>query len=558
MSIRRMKTDVLIVGGGSAGCMAAIRAKELAPNLDVCIWEKGDFKYSGSIARGMDALNIVCIPNLSDPDEYLEAIQAGCKGVVDAKPSHVMAERSYDLLKKLEKWGVHFILDKDGNYRTLQYHVKGRFQTAMDEPNLKLILAEKVIESDVSIINRVMGIGLFKKCGRIVGAIGMNTRTGELIVTTAKAVLLCAGGQSRFDIPNSGYLYGSFDYPGNSGDGYVMALQAGARLTGMEYCSRVNLIKDASMPLLAITVTRGGKVLDCFDNVLMEGAVNKTDEMNKAVSEGRGPLRIRLSHLPEETIREIENILFTCERPVQERFFKNRGVNFRTHDIELGMTEVQLCGGHGMSGIRVNASAWTGVPGLYAAGDVACVPKQHLSGAFVFGEVAAESAVAYCATVEEVALDEQEVLVTVDQFAIQGDSRDKDINVHEFEYKVRRIIGDYLPSPKTEYKLHRWLEWSEVFKKEMKESVIIEDGHDLARLQEVLHIIRCADCSALAALERKESRWGDAHQRTDFPKTDDINWKKHVVIQLDENDNCLKVTTAPVLGLSEDLYDEKR
>jgi succinate dehydrogenase/fumarate reductase flavoprotein subunit len=551
-----MKTDILIVGGGSAGCMAAIRAKELAPDMDVCIWEKGDFKYSGSIARGMDALNIVCIPNLSDPDEYLEAIQAGCKGVVDAKPSHVMAERSYELLKKLEKWGVHFVLDKDGNYRTLQYHVKGRFQTAMDEPNLKLILAEKVIENDVEIINRVMGIGLFKDGDRIAGAIGMNTRTGELVVTTAKAVLLCAGGQSRFDIPNSGYLYGSFDYPGNSGDGYVMALEAGARLTGMEYCSRVNLIKDASMPLLAITVTRGGKVLDCFDNVLMEGAVNKTDDMNKAVAEGRGPLRIRLSHLPEETIREIENILFTCERPVQERFFKNRGVDFRTHDIELGMTEVQLCGGHGMSGIRVNASAWTGVPGLYAAGDVACVPKQHLSGAFVFGEVAAEGAVAYCNTAITGSLDEAHVEAAVRKYTIQGDSRDKDIDINEFEYKVRRIIGDYLPSPKTAYKLRRWLEWSEVFKKEMEDSVIVEDGHDMARLQEVRHIIRCADFSAVAALAREESRWGDAHQRTDFPETDDANWKKHVVVQLDDNDKDLKITTAPVLGLDEDLYNE--
>ena len=556
MNIRHMETDMLIIGGGSAGCMAAIRARELAPDLDVCIWEKGDFKYSGSIARGMDALNIVCIPNLSDPDMYLEAVEAGCKGIVDARPSYVMAERSFELLKKLEKWGVSFILDEDGNYRTLQYHVKGRFQTAMDEPDLKLILAEKVRESGVSVVNRVMGLHLLKDGDRIAGAVGMNTRTGELVVTKARSVLLCAGGQSRFDIPNSGYLYGTFDYPGNSGDGYIMALNAGANLTGMEYCSRVNLIKDASMPLLAITVTRGGKVLDCFDNVIMEGAVNRVDEMNKAVSEGRGPLRISLQHLPEETIREIENILFTCERPVQERFFKNRGVDFRTHDIELGMTEVQLCGGHGLSGIRVNADAWTGVPGLYAAGDVACVPKQHLSGAFVFGEVAAENAVRYCRDTPEVSIDEDRVLAIADRCKARKNSLDKDIDIHEFEYKVRRLIGDYVPSPKTGYKLQRWLEWSEVFKKELEECVIIEDGHDLARLFEVEHIIRSADCSAVAALAREESRWGDAHNRVDFPKTDDANWKKHVIVRLSEENENLEATTAPVLGLNEDLYHE--
>ena len=551
-----METDLLVIGGGSAGCMAAIHAKELSPDLDVCIWEKGDFKYSGSIARGMDALNIVCIPNLSTPDDYLEAIQSGCKGVVDAKPSYVMAERSYDMLKKLEKWGVRFVLDEDGNYRTLQYHVKGRFQTAMDEPDLKLILANQVIEKNVSIVNRVMGLHLLKEGEKIAGAVGVNTRTGELIVTKAKAVLLSAGGQARFDIPNSGYLHGTFDYPGNSGDGYIMGLDAGAPLTGMEYCSRVNLIKDASMPLLAITVTRGGKVLDCFDNVIMEGAVNKIEEMNLAVAEGRGPLRISLQHLPEETIAEIEHILFTCERPVQERFFKNRDIDFRTSDIELWMTEVQLCGGHGMTGIRVDSNAWSGVPGLYAAGDVACVPKQHLSGAFVFGEVAAEQAVDYCKKTECPTLDEEAIKQVADRQAKLVDALDKEIDIREFEYKVRRLIGDYVPSPKTEYKLQRWLAWSEVFKKELAESVVVEDGSDLARLYEIEHIIRCADCCAVASIERKESRWGDPHQRVDFPDTDDENWKKHVIVQCNPNSKELEVTTAPILGLDEELYNE--
>lgn len=556
MDIRTMETDILIIGGGSAGCMAAIRARELAPDTEVCIWEKGDFKYCGSIARGMDALNIVCIPDLSDPDMYLEAIQAGCKGVVDAKPSYVMAQRSYELLKKLERWGVRFIRDKEGNYRTLQYHVKGRFQTAMDEPNLKLILDRKVEEGDVAVVNRVMALSLFKNEGRIAGAIGMNTRTGELIVTKAKAVLLCAGGQARFNLPDSGYMHGTFDFPGNSGDGYVMALDAGADLTGMEFCSRTNLIKDASMPLLAITVTRGGRVVDCFDNVLMENAVNRTDKMNKAVDEKRGPLRIKLQHLPEDVIKEIEGILFTCERPVQQRFFKNRGVDFRTHDIELWPTEVQLCGGHGMSGVRVNADAWTGVPGLYAAGDVACVPKQHLSGAFVFGEVAAENAVEYCRTAPAPAIDASDIKAVADRHAALADGRDKDIDVREFEYKVRRLIGDYVPSPKNAYKLNRWLEWSQVFKSELENGVKVEDGHDLARLYEVQHIIRCADCSAVAALAREESRWGDAHQRVDFPDTDDANWKKHVVVRTGDQRENLDVTTAPVLGLNEDLYNE--
>jgi len=461
-----------------------------------------------------------------------------------------MAERSYGLLQKLESWGIHFVLDKNGEYRTLQYHVKGRFQTAMDEPDLKLILAKKVLDSGAKVISRIMSIGLLKDGDRIAGAVGLNTRTGELIVSQAKSVILCAGGQARFDLPNSGYLYGTFDYPGNSGDGFIMGLDAGAKLTGMEHCTRTNLIKDASMPLLAITVTRGGRVIDCFENVIMEGAVNRIDEMNKAVEDGRGPLRISLKHLPEETIKEIEQILFSCERPVQERFFKNRNINFRTHDIELWPTEVQLCGGHGMAGIRVDADAWTGISGLYAAGDVACVPKQHLSGAFVFGEVAAENAVEFVKSSGEVSIDENEILAIEAKRDARTVNTDKNIEIKEFEYKVRRLIGDYVPSPKNEYKLKRWLKWSKIFKEELENEVKVEDGHDLARLYEAEHIIRCADCSATAALTRKESRWGDAHFRSDYPETDDTNWQKHILVFSGDQYNNLDTSTAPVLDLN--------
>ncbi len=117
------------------------------------------------------------------------------------------------------------------------------------------------------------------------------------------------------------------------------------------------------MPLLAITVTRGGRVMDVFDNILMEGECHSLGRMNDAFSEGRGPLRIKLNHLNPEIIDEIEDILFSTERPSQQRFFKGRGIDFRKRDIELWPTECQLCGGHGMSGGYVNKSAETDIPG---------------------------------------------------------------------------------------------------------------------------------------------------------------------------------------------------
>jgi succinate dehydrogenase/fumarate reductase flavoprotein subunit len=317
METRFLKADLLIVGGGSAGCLAANRALELDPTLKVVILEKGDIQYSGSIARGMDALNIVAIPNYTTPELYVESNTLNCGGILDAPPSYAMARRSFDLLKKLEAWGVFFPMDEKGNYRTLQYHPVGKFLTAMEEPNLKVIITRKALEKGALAVNRTMGLRLLWDNGRAAGAVGIHVRTE-----------ICHARQRRsssqrgrpVSTPNSGYLYGTFDFPGNTGDGFVMGFEAGALLTGMEYSRRVTLIKDVNIPLLAITITRGGRMLDIFDECLMEYSCHDLTKPNQAVSAGRGPLRIRLRHLPEKVIAEIESILFTTSSV--RRFFK--------------------------------------------------------------------------------------------------------------------------------------------------------------------------------------------------------------------------------------------
>ena len=554
MHHHQIDADILIIGGGSAGCMAAIRALEENPSLRVVIFEKSDLKYGGSIARGMDALNIVAIPNFTTPELYVEAATIACEGVCDAEPSWVMADRSFALLKKLQSWGVHFPQDKNGKFRTLKYHVKGEFQTAMEEPNLKVMIAERAEKAGAKAVNRTMALSLLKDNGRIAGAVGINMRTGEFITCRAGAVLLTAGGLARFTLPNSGYLYSVFDYPGNTGDGYRMAFEAGAGLTGLEGCHRVMLIKDANMPLLAITVTRGGKVLDVFNNLLMENEVDNVWKMNQAFVEGRGPLRIQLKHLPEEVIAEIEGILFSTERPVQERFFAGRGVNFREQDIELWPTEYQLCGGHGNAGVRVNEKAETGVPGLYCAGDVACVPKQHLSGAFVFGEVAAENAVRYLAEnpkAPDVDGSVMQRLIKDRQARAEGGSRE--ISVRELEYKVRRLIGDYVVSPKNAVKLNRWFEWAPKLRQDVIETAIINDAHDLCKSYEIDNIIRCACISAMASLERKESRWKDSHYRVDYPEKNDQEWLCHLVVKQGRNPEEMICAKVPVAGRGKEI-----
>ena len=543
-----IECDVLVIGGGSAGAMAAIRAKEMNPNQEVVVFEKGEIKYSGCIARGMDALNIVSIPGLTTPELYVESNSIACHGIMDEPANYRMAERSYDLLKKLESWDVCFPTDAKGEYEVLQVHPKGRFCVTMKEPELKAILAKRVHDTGVRVVNRTMAARLLKEGDRVSGAVGLNVRTGEIMVCKAKSVILTAGGTARFGLPNNGYLYGVYDFPGNTGDGYCLAYKAGAELSGFEYTLIYYIIKDINAPLLYITLTRGANLLNAFDEH-REKDHPSISSMLQEHNDGRGPMRIVMSHLPEEKIKEIEDILFTTERPVQERFFKGRGVDFRSGEIELWPTECFLCGGHGLTGVRVNENAETNIPGLYAAGDTSLVARGHLSGAFVYGEIAAENATEYSADINSVELDTDQVAAFIEDREKKLEQSGNALPIEEFEYKVRRIINDYIRPPKAEYKLDKALWWMDRFRKEFVDLVRIRDMHDLFKAYEVENIIQCATMSALASKERKESRWGPWHFRTDYPDKNDSDWLKHIVLTQGEAPEDIRISHKDIIKM---------
>ncbi len=542
--------DVLIIGGGSAGAMAAIRAKEMNPSQRVVVLEKGHILYSGCIARGMDALNIVAVPGITTPELYVESNGIACEGVMDEPLNFRMAERSYPLMKKLESWGVFFPKDKDGRYELLQVHPKGRFCLSMKEPELKTILAKRLMGLGCQVFNRIMGLQLIVQEGRVAGAVGINIRTGEILVCHAGAVILSSGGTARFGLPNSGYLYGVYDFPGNTGDGYAMAFRAGAQVTGFEFTLNYYIIKDINAPLLYITLTRGAQLLTAMD-VHLEDNHPSIKSMVLEHRKDLGPLRIRLKHLPEEKIREIEDIIFSTERPVQERFYAGRGINFRSRDIELWPTEYYLCGGHGMTGVFVDESAATTLPGLYAAGDVSLVARGHLSGAFVYGEIAAEEATQYSGrNPAPKDFDPQSLQELAKDLESRTEQKDGEVSVEEFEYKVRRLIGDYVAPPKNEYKLKMALEWMERFGREIREKVRIRNVHDLFKVLEVENIILCAKLSATASLERSESRWGFWHYRSDYPKRDDGQWLKHIMLERGAEPGAIQVSHRPIVKMS--------
>lgn len=542
---RDIKTDVLVIGGGSAGCMAAIKAKDVNPNLQVIIVEKAHIKRSGAIMRGMDAMNIVAVPGVSSPEEYVEAMRIRCAGILNEELCYLMAEKSFRMIKELENWGVEFIKGRSGNYKTFQVHPKGRFLVPMIAPDLKVILSEQVQDRGIDVINRTMATSITTRDGRVTGAICLNTRTGEIFPINAKATILATGAAGRFGLPPSGYLYGTYEFPGNAGDGYSLAYDAGAELTGFEYTIRSVLIKDFNGPLWYITVTRGAKAFNGLGEEVKIDGVDLAAVLNE-LYEGRGPIYIQLKHLPEETIKEIEGILFTTERPLQKKFFADRGVDFRRDLIELHLTEVYLCGGHGTTGLVVSEDSTTSLEGLLAAGDVAAVPMQHLTGAFVFGAIAGETAAQIASIYSGGEVDQRRLDLERDRILHVLDQRG-DVNLKSFEYKVRNMINEYLPSPKNKTKLETALWWVDKFRKDLY-NLDIKDTHELGRALELEFILHCAEMSARSSIKREESRWGLIHFRTDFPKRDDYNWLKHLIIKKNLETGEMNICTRPVNG----------
>lgn len=200
-TLQSVDTDLLIIGGGTAGPMAAIKAKLRDPACDVLVVDKATVRRGGSICRGMDAYNNVVVPGVADVDSYVESIRAMSDGIFDEKVNRVLGERSFEVLRDLEEWGAAtFPRDAAGGYIVEQLHPFGRFLAEM-RGDIKPVMAKKCRELGVRTMDRTMATRLLTHEGRVTGAVLLGVRTGEVTVCRAKAVIMCTGSQGRFGLP---------------------------------------------------------------------------------------------------------------------------------------------------------------------------------------------------------------------------------------------------------------------------------------------------------------------------------------------------------------------
>lgn len=266
-----IETDVLVIGGGTAGPMAAVTAKEQDPSLNVMLLEKANVKRSGAISMGMDGLNNAVVPGHATPEQYVKEITIANDGIVHQPALMAYATRSFPMIEKLDSWGVHFQKDETGDYDMKKVHHLGTYVLPMPEGhNVKKILYRRLRRNRVQIENRYTATRLLKDPdGKIAGMIGVNTRTAEPIIIRAKAVIMATGAAGRLGLPTSGYLFGTYENPANNGDGHAMAYHAGADLANLE-CFQVNpLLKDYNGPACAyVTGPLGGFTSNAFGEPL--------------------------------------------------------------------------------------------------------------------------------------------------------------------------------------------------------------------------------------------------------------------------------------------------
>ena len=188
MKIEKLSTDILIIGGGTAGCYAALTISENS-DKKVLICEKAHIKRSGCLAAGVNALNAYIVEGRK-PQDYVDYAKKDADGIVREDLLLTMSEKLNEVTDRLEKLGLVILKDENGKYVT-----RGNRNLKINGENIKPILASAVEKTkNVEILNRVNITDFAVKNNKINGAYGIGIENDTFYIIEAKAVIVATGG----------------------------------------------------------------------------------------------------------------------------------------------------------------------------------------------------------------------------------------------------------------------------------------------------------------------------------------------------------------------------
>ena len=388
-------TDVLIIGGGTAGCFAAITLGR-AGGVKVLIAEKADIRRSGCLAAGVNALNAY-ITEGHEPRFYADYAEKDAEGIVRRDLLLSMSERLNHVTEELEKMGLVILKDENG-----RYIARGERNIKINGENIKPLLAAEVKkQKNVTVLNHVniTQLKTRQKAGKTVvcGAYGFNVNEEIFYDISAKAVLCASGGAAGLYRPNNpGFSRHKMWYPPfNTGAGYAMGINAGAEMTTFEMRFIALRCKDTIAPTGTIAQGVGAKQVNSNGEVYeSKYGLTTSQRVWGTLSEteaGRGPCYLKTQGIDSEKEQDLLKAYLNMA-PAQTLKWMEGGQGPSKANAEIAGSEPYVVGGHTASGYWVDDNRKTTLEGLYAAGDVSGgAPQKYVTGAMAEGEIAAEA-----------------------------------------------------------------------------------------------------------------------------------------------------------------------
>ena len=508
----RLEADVLVIGGGIAGCFAAIKASE--QGAEVILVDKGYVGKSGQTpyARSFMAFNPDWGHNL---DVWMDYINKTSEYVNNRYWTKVTIRESYARYQDLVSWGVHFRTDQDGQPIRSSMPPGVTDLLLIDEETkgeYALILRKQAVRSEVKILDRITITELLKQDGRIVGAVGMPPDSYDLYTFIATATILCVGacGFKPAGYPPIVQL---------TADGEAMAYRAGAEILGKEFVDTHSTRMDTPIGI---------------PNMLGRNK-DVPDDLKVLIGPGRGKPEIdaegdKIPDRPADashygyTYLERELIAHAGRAPI-------------TTPTPDGDKEVVGGACLGMS-LRKADGIWpadnncgSSLPGLYAAGDalgnmqngaVYALSGSAIAGGAVTGTIAGVAAAKEALQMEKLTVEQKEIArakgVVFAPIERQGGFSPRWVT----QLLQNTMMPYFISYIKKADRLQAALTIVEFIQEHLVPKLFAGDPHELRLAHETKNMVLSAEMRLRSALFRTESRGN--HYREDYPRRDDPIW----------------------------------
>ncbi len=561
---KTIECDLLIVGGGNAGCFAAYEAKQLNPDLNVVIMEKANIKRSGACAAGMDALNTY-IPTWEGktPEDLVRwsRSQVG-GGPIREDLALSNAQELNQCVEELEEWGLPILYDEDGEHP----RYRGSWDISIHGEQLKPIMAEKAMES-AEVYNRIVATALIMDGDRCAGAMGFGVRDGKFYVFKSKAAIVSTGGAcglyKSYTSDGTSSHQMTWMCPFNVGSGYAIGLRKGAEFTSMEQRWVAARTKDFCGPVDTVSVALGAKMMNAKGEYFLEKNYahmggDKAPRYIRANApmeewrEGRGPTYVDTTHIDEDECKEMLTD-YLNERPAFVLFLASNGLDPTEQPVEVFGSDPYIVGGHTGSGYWVDLERMTTIPGLFAAGETAGGnPNKFVGGCAAEGKLATRGAVKFIGAngdvnIDEVQVEAEKARIFAPLFREEGFDG---LSPEEVKERLQRVMDEYAGGTSQFYRcneeqLDYALRHIKMLQEQSKEYIMASDLHELMHAHEVFDRIDVAEILCHHLKGRKETRWNGWQTRPDYPERDDENFNCFVESRKNPETGEIEVFTRP-------------